>query len=139
MENYQHNPSRIQQIIESTVASGGKYDRCNTERTPARFLNEEIGVQIALGNMETVDGKLDMETALDFSPRLNRVIEKFDRAGIPTRTITDAQGFDRAMFAAYSIPRTRSSFSILCKGISTTNRGHYILLDYELELPSLLF
>lgn len=96
----------IQKQIERVVTSRRGYDRKNTERTPDSLRNTEIGVQIALVNMETCDGKLDIEEVVGFSPRLETMIKKFRNARIPLEVITDANGFRKAFSSAYDNPNT---------------------------------
>ncbi len=96
----------IQQTIERAVTSGRGYGnrRQNTVRTPLDLLNTEIGLQIALGNMETVDGRLGMDEVIGFSHQLEAMMSKFKKAGIPLSVITDANGFNKAFDWAYANP-----------------------------------
>ncbi len=91
----------IQSRIEQEVTSGRGYDRKNKERTPERILNSEIGLQIALFNMETCDGRKRSDEVLEFTPRLKLMMKNFDDAYIPLEVITDAYGFKRAFDSAY--------------------------------------
>lgn len=92
----------IQRQIENLVTSGRGYDRRNTSRTPYRLLDTEVGVQIALCNMDTSDGKLDMYTVIGFSSQLEAMLKKFDDASIPIDVITDANGFKKAFDSTYA-------------------------------------
>ena len=105
---YEGKKTPIQRQIEAAVTSGRGYDRKNTARTPWRFMNNEIGLQIALANMDNKDGKLDIYQALDFSSRLDRMVRKFDGAGIPLSVISDANSFGKAIFSAYALNSSNS-------------------------------
>lgn len=96
-----NKPTDIQIQIEDAVTNGRGYDRKNTERIPGRLMNTEIGVQIALANMDTDDGKIDLFNVIDIGPRIDALLKKFDRAGIPLEVITDAEGFRHAFNSAY--------------------------------------
>jgi len=88
--------------IERNVIAGR--DRDNTARTPDRFMDNEIGLQIALANMDTSDGKLDVDTVVGFSYGVQKMVDKFDKAGIPLDVITDAKGFERAFYSSQFEP-----------------------------------
>ena len=92
----------IQRQIEDVVTNGRGYDRRNTEKTPERLINTEIGVQITLTNMDVGDAKLDMDAFCYIIPRIEALIKKFDKTGIPLEVITDAEGFRRAFDSAYA-------------------------------------
>jgi hypothetical protein len=96
----------IQRQIENQVTSGRGYDRGNTSRTPYKLLNTEVGVQIALCNMDTSDGKLDMYTVIGFSSQLEAMLKKFDDALIPIDVITDANGFKKAFDSSATFGRS---------------------------------
>jgi len=92
----------IQDAIEKSVTSERGYDRKNTSETPKYILNTEIGLQIALANMDATDGKMGGEEILCFNYQLDKMINKYENAAIPLSTITDANGFRRAFDSAYA-------------------------------------
>jgi hypothetical protein len=92
----------IQRQIENQVTSGRGYDRRNTSRTPYELLDTEVGLQIALCNMDASNGNLDIYTVIGFSSKLEAMLKKFDDASIPIDVITDANGFKKAFDSAYA-------------------------------------
>ncbi len=92
----------IQRQIENQVTSGRGYDRRNTSRIPYKLLDTDVGVQIALCNMDASDGKLDMCSVIGFSSQLEAMLKKFDDASIPIGVITDVNGFKEAFDSAYA-------------------------------------
>lgn len=52
--------------------------------------------------MDVRDGKVDAGEFMDINPRIEALIKKFDRAGIPLGVITDVQGFSLAYNCAYA-------------------------------------
>jgi len=93
------NKTTIQKQIEDKVIAGR--DRKNTLRTPSNLRNSEVGVQIALANMEVTDNKYGIMECIRISPRLEKMIDNFKEANIPLEAITDANGFNKAFSSAY--------------------------------------
>ena len=92
--------NNIQRLIEKNVTNGRGYDRRNTPM-PHYLRNTEIGLQIELANMDTVDGKLGMMEVLDFGSRLQRLLDDYREAKIPFETIKDADVFDDEIRKVY--------------------------------------
>jgi len=100
----------IQRQIEDSVDKGtGR--RHNTVRTPERFRNTEVGLKIALCNMETCDGNLSGEEVVSFSPRLEATIRKFDNNHISLSLIKDDESFWDAFNATRRMPFDGNTWS----------------------------
>ncbi len=102
----------IQKRIENAVSSKRGYDRKNTARTPFYLMDNEIGLQVALANMELVDGRLDSYEGMIFGPKLEAMIKKFNDSGIPLETITTPEGFKAAFNAAYTPLKSEEIYSL---------------------------
>jgi hypothetical protein len=90
--------THLQRQIENIVTTGRGYDkRKNTARTPSYLMDKEIGLQIALANMEMCDGKIGGIEQLNFSGQLNKLLTVYEDSGIPLSSITDASGFNIAL------------------------------------------
>ena len=90
--------------IETIATAGRGYDRHNTARTSADLRDTEIGLQLALANMDTIDGSLDVCSLRDFRYQTEALVRKLNEACIPLSAITDGNGFARAFDAAYAKP-----------------------------------
>ena len=125
--------TKIQKQIEVIVTNLG-YDSRNLVIMPDRLRNNEIGVQIALANMDIFDGKFDSLHSVDVIPRIETFIKKFDRAGIPLEVITDAEGFRRAYNSAYE-PILNDDRSVTYRRVAELTKleefGTYWIVFYE--------
>ena len=98
--------TEIQKQIEKTVTKGRGYDRDNTSRIPLNCLSSDIGAQIALYNMEIVEGKQDMYSVLCLCPRIDAMVKKLNDAHLPLEVISDANAFKHAFDAAFDNPES---------------------------------
>lgn len=87
--------------IENLVSDNRGYDRRNTDTIPFNLMDKEMGLQVALANMDVVDSKLGLYDILGFSSRLDMVLKKFNNSGISLYSVTSPDGFKAAIDSAY--------------------------------------
>ncbi|MBX4196681.1 hypothetical protein KW805_03770 [Candidatus Pacearchaeota archaeon] len=83
----------IERRIENAVTDERGYDRWEVVRIsiPKSLRNTELGLQIALANMDTIDGKLDLVEMYDFDIKLPGMMKQFKHAGIPLNAVSSRQ------------------------------------------------
>jgi len=115
-----------QREIERAVTSNRGYNgRKNTDRIPLELKDTEIGLQIALANMDITDGRGEYFSSIDnivgFSSQLKAMLRKFDNERSSYSTITTAEEFRDAFNSAYTLPNRKDKDTKLADSLIEDN------------------
>ena len=88
----------LQEIIENQVTKGRGFNRNYTSKIPSDLMDKEVGLQIALRNMNSNNKGADQTHAEDlFNYKIDSMIKRFKEANIPLEVITTAESFKFAL------------------------------------------